>query len=62
MANRCLGCLQATTSAVFEYDTVKLVRIRNQKIGFIYRLVQLAIVGYILGYSTVYIDIYSGEV
>ncbi|XP_062503812.1 P2X purinoceptor 4-like [Corticium candelabrum] len=54
MGNRCLGCVQATSSAAFEYDTVKLVHIRNQKIGFVYRLVQLAIVGYILGYVIVY--------
>ncbi|XP_062502254.1 P2X purinoceptor 4-like [Corticium candelabrum] len=54
MGNRCLGCIQATSSAIFDYNTVKLMHIRNQKIGFVYRLVQLSIIGYILGYVIIF--------
>ena len=34
---------------VFEYDTPKYVHIKNKKIGVIYRLVQLAILAYVIG-------------
>jgi cation transporter protein len=54
MENKCFRFIQTLSAAVFEYDTVKLVHIRNQKIGFVYRLVQLAIIGYILGYVIIY--------
>lgn len=33
----------------FEYDTPKYVHIKNKKIGVLNRLVQLAIIGYIIG-------------
>lgn len=36
-------------SVVFEYDTPKFVHIRNKKVGILNRLVQLIIVGYIIG-------------
>ena len=34
---------------VFEYDTPKYVHIKNKKIGAMYRLVQLAILAYVIG-------------
>ena len=45
-----LRWLVATALCIaFEYDTPKYVHIRNKKIGVINRLVQLGIVGYIIG-------------
>ena len=46
------GCVWAWStfvSAVFEYDTAKIVHIKNKKVGLMNRVVQLAIVGYIIG-------------
>ena len=52
-ADKCKeGCGWAWTTfvtAVFEYDTAKIVHIKNKKVGIMNRLVQLAIVGYIIG-------------
>ena len=36
-------------TATFEYDTAKIVHIKNKKVGFMNRLVQLGIIGYIIG-------------
>eukprot|EP00049_Salpingoeca_infusionum_P019295 m.361227 g.361227 ORF g.361227 m.361227 type:complete len:431 (+) comp19430_c0_seq1:93-1385(+) len=35
----------------FEYDTLKTVHITNHKVGLLYRLLQLFIIGYIVGYA-----------
>ena len=43
------GILGSLVGIVFEYDTPKFVHIRNKKIGAINRLVQVAIIGYIIG-------------
>ena len=46
------GCYKFGTlvvETVFEYDTPKYVHIKNKKIGIIYRLVQLAILAYVIG-------------
>lgn len=40
--------LSRVVSAVFEYDTSKIVHIRNKKVGLMNRFVQLAIVAYII--------------
>ena len=42
--------LKALSEAVFEYDTPKIVHIKNKKVGIVNRLVQMIIVGYIVGY------------
>jgi P2X purinoceptor 4 len=42
-----LGSLGIST--VFEYDTPKYVHIKNKKIGLLNRLIQLAIVAYVIG-------------
>lgn len=39
---------------IFEYDTVKTVRIKSRYIGGVYRLIQLFIIGYIIGYQIIY--------
>ena len=36
------------TEAAFEYDTPKIVHIKNKTVGLVNRLVQLAIIGYIV--------------
>ena len=34
---------------VLEYNTAKIVHIKSRKIGILYRLVQLIIIGYVIG-------------
>lgn len=41
--------LSSLVAVTFEYDTPKYVHIKNKKVGLINRLVQLGIVGYIIG-------------
>ena len=36
-------------TAAFEYDTPKIVHIQNKKVGVLYRLFQLGIVGFMIG-------------
>ena len=45
----CVWALSTFVSAVFEYDTAKIVHIKNKKVGLMNRVVQLGIVGYIIG-------------
>lgn len=44
----CVWVWETFTSAVFEYDTAKIVHIKNKKVGFMNRLIQVAIIGYII--------------
>lgn len=46
--SKCLSGLNFIGTAVFEYDTPKIVHIKNKKVGFLNRFVQLAIVLYII--------------
>ncbi|XP_035222015.1 P2X purinoceptor 4-like [Stegodyphus dumicola] len=39
---------------LFEYYTPKIVLIRNIKVGVLYRIVQLAIISYIIGYAIIW--------
>lgn len=39
---------ESFTAAVFEYDTPKIVHIKNKTVGLVNRLVQLIIIGYIV--------------
>ena len=41
--------VSAALDMAFDYDTPKFVVIKNRKIGAVNRLVQLVIVGYIVG-------------
>ena len=43
------GYALSASAALLEYDTAKIVHIHNKKVGIMNRLVQLAIVGYIVG-------------
>jgi len=42
------GAFGKVAAAVLEYDTPKIVHIKDMRIGFIYRTVQLAILLYII--------------
>ncbi|KAK8766834.1 hypothetical protein V5799_006385 [Amblyomma americanum] len=44
-----MNCVKATGNYFFEYDTLKVVHIGNKKIGVLNRLIQLFILGYIIG-------------
>lgn len=46
--------LESGASAIFEYNTSKVVNIRSKSIGLLNRLVQLAVVGYIIGWVMIY--------
>lgn len=48
------GYLTKGVSVFFEYDTPKIVHIRSISIGIINRVVQFAIIGYILGWVFIY--------
>lgn len=38
----------------FEYDTPRIVHIQSKKVGVINRLIQLCIIGYVIGYAIIY--------
>lgn len=44
----CAVVCGSLVSALFEYDTAKIVHIKNKKVGMMNRLIQLGIVGYII--------------
>lgn len=46
--------LRKGIAVFFEYDTPKIVHIRSKSIGIVNRLVQLAIIGYIIGWVFIY--------
>ena len=37
--------------ALLSYETIKIVTIKNKKVGFLHRLIQLGILGYVIGYE-----------
>ena len=39
---------------VFSYSTVRLAKIHNKKIAILFRVLQLSIIGYIIGWSIIY--------
>ncbi|XP_064612212.1 P2X purinoceptor 4-like isoform X2 [Liolophura sinensis] len=41
-------------SVFFEYDTPRIVHIKSKKVGVINRLLQLTIIGYVIGFAIVY--------
>lgn len=45
-----MSAMGSVSSAVLEYDTPKIVHIKNKKVGTLNRLVQVAIVLYIIVY------------
>ena len=46
--------LRRAVGVFFEYDTPRIVHIESKKVGVISRLVQLAVLAYILGYVILY--------
>ena len=46
--HRCATMFGSMVSAVVEYDTAKIVHIKNWKVGLMNRFIQLAIVSYII--------------
>ncbi|CAB3990047.1 P2X purinoceptor 4-like [Paramuricea clavata] len=44
----------SVASALFEYNTSKIVHINSKKVGFVNRLIQLLIIGYVIGYAIIY--------
>ncbi|KAK3750953.1 hypothetical protein RRG08_009211 [Elysia crispata] len=46
--------IRSAVSVFFEYDTPRIAHIRSKKVGLINRLIQLAIIGYIIGFVIVY--------
>ncbi|CAI9740575.1 P2X purinoceptor 4-like isoform X1 [Octopus vulgaris] len=49
-----MGYCDFILSLIFEYDTPKIVHIHSKKVGVINRLLQLIIIGYIVGYVIIY--------
>ncbi|KAL5496267.1 hypothetical protein EMCRGX_G012512 [Ephydatia muelleri] len=51
---KCMWAWNVFIAATFEYDTPKIVHIQNKKVGVLYRLLQLCIAGFMIGYSIIY--------
>ncbi|XP_064619728.1 P2X purinoceptor 4-like isoform X2 [Lineus longissimus] len=52
-----MGCMNYMRSGIaffFEYDTPRMVHINSKKIGVVNRIIQLAIIGYIIGWAIIY--------
>ena len=45
----CSNIGQVIAASLFEYDTAKIVHIKSKKVGLFNRLIQLLIIGYIIG-------------
>lgn len=45
----CRWLCDVLVATFFEYDTAKIVHIQNKKVGLLNRLVQIGIIGYIIG-------------
>ena len=43
------GCCKKVVKAVFHYETIKIVDIKNKKVGALYRFIQLIILTYVIG-------------
>uniref|UniRef100_A0A915HJC3 ATP receptor n=1 Tax=Romanomermis culicivorax TaxID=13658 RepID=A0A915HJC3_ROMCU len=57
MASRNL--CSALSNLAFEYETPKIVTIRDVKIGIVYRLMQLGIIAYVVGFIGVFLTSYT---
>ena len=42
-------CCKSLTAILFHYETVKIVDIKNKKVGALYRFIQLIILAYVIG-------------
>lgn len=41
--------MEKVSSFLFEYDTPRMVLVRNKKVGLTFRLIQLIVLAYIIG-------------
>lgn len=41
--------VESLSSFLFEYDTPRMVLVRNKKVGLTFRLIQLVVLAYIIG-------------
>uniref|UniRef100_A0A803XYV4 P2X purinoceptor n=1 Tax=Meleagris gallopavo TaxID=9103 RepID=A0A803XYV4_MELGA len=47
-------CMDKLSSFLFEYDTPRMVLVRNKKVGLTFRLIQLIVLAYIIGWVFLY--------
>nr|XP_025033766.1 P2X purinoceptor 1 isoform X3 [Pelodiscus sinensis] len=52
---------EKAASFFFEYDTPRMVLVQNKKVGLIFRLIQLVVLGYIIGWVFLYEKGYQSE-
>ena len=43
------GCCKSGLNVLLHYETVKIIDIKNKKVGALYRFIQLLIVAYVIG-------------
>uniref|UniRef100_A0A8C9F1X1 P2X purinoceptor n=1 Tax=Pavo cristatus TaxID=9049 RepID=A0A8C9F1X1_PAVCR len=47
-------CMDKLSSFLFEYDTPRMVLVRNKKVGLTFRVIQLVVLAYIIGWVFLY--------
>lgn len=47
-------CMDKLSTFLFEYDTPRMVLVRNKKVGLTFRLIQLVVLAYIIGWVFLY--------
>uniref|UniRef100_A0A8C2Y9Q0 P2X purinoceptor n=1 Tax=Coturnix japonica TaxID=93934 RepID=A0A8C2Y9Q0_COTJA len=47
-------CMDRISSFLFEYDTPRMVLVRNKKVGLTFRMIQLVVLAYIIGWVFLY--------
>ncbi|XP_068066317.1 P2X purinoceptor 1 isoform X1 [Anomalospiza imberbis] len=54
-------CMDRVSSFLFEYDTPRMVLVRNKKVGLTFRLIQLIVLAYIIGWVFLYEKGYQSQ-
>ncbi|NXP44308.1 P2RX1 protein, partial [Heliornis fulica] len=54
-------CMEKLSSFLFEYDTPRMVLVRNKKVGLTFRLIQLIVLAYIIGWVFLYEKGYQSQ-
>nr|XP_009932171.1 PREDICTED: P2X purinoceptor 1 [Opisthocomus hoazin] len=54
-------CMEKVSSFLFEYDTPRMVLVRNKKVGLTFRLIQLIVLAYIIGWVFLYEKGYQSQ-
>ncbi|XP_051665282.1 P2X purinoceptor 1 isoform X2 [Manacus candei] len=54
-------CMDKVSSFLFEYDTPRMVLVRNKKVGLTFRLIQLIVLAYIIGWVFLYEKGYQSQ-